>query len=296
MALSFKKKPEIATNNYGDRPSRLSLFWQRQKIILRKGCVLLLILTAIAAAGRFIWSSLPERSLTGLRARIAALDPLQIRHIIISGRHLTDEKDVLDKLGTGINHSLLELSVEDARKRIETIPFIEHSIVERRLPDTVAITLVEKHPIAIWQVDRHFILIDQEGEKVSEQELTAQNSSVFRKLPLVVGVGANIEAGSVLTLLNQYPDINSHMLALIRIGQRRWNILMRNGTTLLLPEGAEAAALARLHDYQTNMQLLDRPLTTIDMRLPDRMVLHAAPADQNNDTSSSASPEQHTAP
>jgi len=67
---------------------------------------------------------------------------------------------------------------------------------------------------------------------------------------------------------------------MVRIGERRWNLKLHNGADVLLPEGAEAAAIARLAALQREQQLMDRPLVAIDMRLPDRLVLRqvAAPA------------------
>ncbi len=261
---------------------------------MRRLGIMLLVLFLLAGTGWLAWTSLGAHTLTSsLRARLAALDPLQIRHITITGRHLTDESEIMEALGTNLNRSLFSFSVEDARQRIDALPFIERSTVERHLPDTVNVTVEEKNPIAIWQMDGHFVLINQKGDTVSRQELTAHNSSVFRKLPLVVGMGANTEADAIITLLNQFPDINSHTLALIRIGQRRWNILMQNGTTLMLPEGAEAAALARLHTYQTDYQLLDRPLKTIDMRLSDRMVIHPATPNADQDAQPTPPPSEH---
>lgn len=290
----FRKRPQEPINPYGDRPSSMSLFWQRQKILMRRFSILGLVCFLLASTGWLAWSSLGGHRLAdSLRVRLDALDPLRIRHIVITGRHLTDESEIMDALGMGLNHSLFSFSVETARQRIDMLPFIEHSTVERHLPDTINITVEEKNPIAIWQMDGHFVLINQKGDTVSRQELTAHNSSVFRKLPLVVGMGANVEADTIISLLNQFPDINSHTLALIRIGQRRWNILMQNGTTLMLPEGAEAAALARLHTYQTDYQLLDRPLKTIDMRLSDRMVIHPVAPSADQDASPAPPSSEH---
>jgi cell division protein FtsQ len=67
-------------------------------------------------------------------------------------------------------------------------------------------------------------------------------------------------------------------VALVRVGERRWNLQLKNGITIMLPEGHEAAALARLGTLQTDQALLDRPLVFIDMRLPDRLAVRARPA------------------
>ncbi len=71
---------------------------------------------------------------------------------------------------------------------------------------------------------------------------------------------------------------------MVRIHERRWNLRLHNGTDVLLPEGAEAAAILRLAELQREARLLDRPLAAIDLRLPDRLVLRptrqAEPAEQ----------------
>ena len=65
----------------------------------------------------------------------------------------------------------------------------------------------------------------------------------------------------------------ARMVAAVRVGERRWNLQLRSGIDVLLPEGHEAAALDRLAALQQDHALLDRPLEVIDMRLPDRLVL-----------------------
>ncbi|MXV35498.1 MULTISPECIES: cell division protein FtsQ/DivIB [unclassified Saccharibacter] len=259
---------------YGDRPSRASLFWLRRKNTMRRLVVFLGLMLVLIGGGWIALGMVSDRSMSSLRTKLEAMDPLQIKHIVIRGRQLTDESDILARLDMQKNRSLFGFSVEQARLRIDALPFVEHSTVERHLPDTVIITLTERVPVAIWQTRRHFILINRAGDRVSERDLTAQDSTAFHKLPLVVGQGANVAAASIIDLLAHYPDIKSRILALIRIGERRWNLLMRNGTIVLLPEGAENAALARLTDYQKQIRLLERPVTSIDLRLADRMVIH----------------------
>ena len=62
------------------------------------------------------------------------------------------------------------------------------------------------------------------------------------------------------------------VVASVRVGERRWNLRMSNGSDVMLPEGHEVAALDRLMQLQQQHDVLDRPLAAIDMRLPDRLV------------------------
>lgn len=261
----------------GDRPSRLSLFWQSHKTGLGRTFFLITILGISAGGGWTLYNMLSDSQMEIIRTNLESLDPLKIKKITITGANLTDRATIMAQLNTDIGRNLFGFSVEKARLKLDKLPFIEHSTVERRLPDTIIITISERVPVAIWQTHNHFVLINQEGKPVSEQKFTTADTEIFRKLPLVVGDGANEHASALIDPLKHYPEIKTRTLALIRIGNRRWNMMMRNGTIILLPENAEEPALQRLNTYQKNFHLLERPLAAIDMRLPDRMVIHLPP-------------------
>ncbi len=72
----------------------------------------------------------------------------------------------------------------------------------------------------------------------------------------------------------------ARLVAAVRVGERRWNLQLRGGMNVMLPEGHEPEAIDRLMALQQDHALLDRPLEVVDMRLPDRLVLrpHAEPA------------------
>ncbi len=141
------------------------------------------------------------------------------------------------------------------------------------------VQLQERRPFAIWQNQGKFVLIDRAGQIV-----TNQNVADFRQLPLLVGPGAPAGAAALIDALNDHPHISDRLVAAVRVGERRWNLQMKSGPSVLLPEGHEAAALDRLAQLEEQHKLLDRPITWIDLRLPNELVLHpiravAQPAD-----------------
>ena len=81
----------------------------------------------------------------------------------------------------------------------------------------------------------------------------------------------------LLDSLHERPALEEKVAASVRVGERRWNLRMVNGTDVMLPEGHEIVALDRLLQLQQDHDLLDRPLVAIDMRLPDRLVLRPRP-------------------
>jgi cell division protein FtsQ len=174
---------------------------------------------------------------------------------------------------------ILDFSPEAARTRIETIAWVQRAHVERRLPGTILVRIEERRPFAIWQNNARFVIIDREGRVVA-----ADGLDQFGPLPLLVGPGADAAGPALYDTLRREPEVAERVQAMVRIHERRWNLRLHNGTDVLLPEGAEPAAIQRLAELQREARLLDRPLAAIDLRLPDRMVLRptrqAEPAEQ----------------
>ena len=253
-----------------DRPSRLSLWLRRSRRLLRPLAwatigfgVLLLVAMMARSAGS---GDLPGR----LRDALASAMGLRVEHVVIEGRANTPEPLLRAALGVMPGDSLLAFSVSAARQRIETLTWVENASVERRMPDTVVVKLTERRPFAVWQNQKKFALIDRNGQVVGDQDVAA-----FGNLPLVVGADAPAHATALLDALAAQPALQSHVAALVRIGERRWNLRLTNGADVMLPEGNEVAALARLAELQASNALLDRPLAVVDMRLPDRLVIRA---------------------
>jgi cell division protein FtsQ len=95
-----------------------------------------------------------------------------------------------------------------------------------------------------------------------------------------VGAGAPPFAAALLDALEKLPDIHDRVAAMVRVGERRWNLQLKNGIIVMLPEGQEDAALQRLHDLQISQSLLDRPLVFVDLRLKDRLAVRVKPSAQ----------------
>jgi len=257
-----------------DRPSQRQVFWRRLRRSLTPalfGTAGLILLAGGAAATHAL--SDPE----ALRARLGDITGslgLRVRDVVIEGRQKTPEAVLRAAIGVVTGDPILSYSVAAARARIETIRWVQAASVTRRLPDTIVVSLVERRPFAVWQHEGKFVLIDRDGQLVTDSDVGTFSS----ELPLVVGDGAPAAAATLIDELAAQPDIQARVQAAVRVGERRWNLRLSNGTDVLLPEGAEVQALARLAEMQTSHALLDRPLQALDLRLPDRLVFRPQPA------------------
>ncbi|QNT77434.1 cell division protein FtsQ/DivIB [Entomobacter blattae] len=260
-------------NHLNDRPSRLTLFMRRQKRMLQPLAILLLLCGLIAGGAYILLSSSEDIPMIALRDKLGNLLPFHVSNISIHGNTLTSDDEILQAANIHKGDSILKISVEGVRKKIDTLPFIDHSVVERHLPGSIIITVIERSPYAVWQHDRHFMLIDRSGKIVADKGMTGKDAQAYMRLPLVVGNDANTAAADLIDTLANFPEIKDRVVAAIRIGERRWNLQLRDGTTIYLPEAEEQAALKRLTDFQNTIKLLDRPVSVIDMRLPDRLII-----------------------
>ncbi|MBB2179940.1 FtsQ-type POTRA domain-containing protein [Gluconacetobacter tumulicola] len=284
-------------DNRDDRPSRLSIFLRRRRRMVRPLGLAIVLLAAGAGGAVVVRDMKSEEQFAPIRARLVSMLPLRITDIQVSGRVLTSEAALRDALGVHVGDPVLGFSVEGARERIDALPFVDHSVVERHLPGTIVVRLTERSPFAVWQNQGRFMLIDRAGNQVRDQGMTGKDAQAFMQLPLVVGLGANEAAAPLIDALTGQPVVRDHVAAAVRVGLRRWNLVLRDGTTVLLPEGEEIPALKRLTDLQAAMKLLDRPVISIDLRLPDRMVVEQPPpADPAANGQPAANPQAPTTP
>jgi len=187
--------------------------------------------------------------------------------IEITGQTLTKDSDIITLLTVGTGNSTLTFDAQKAQARLEWLRAVESATVRKVYPNRVIVSIVEKVPVARWRVGDTTWLIDERGKKIGT------DVSSYTDLPLVIGQGAPEATTPMLRVLARYPDLSEGLAALSRIGERRWDMIYRNGLRVQLPEGGVAQALDRLGMYQADYQLLDRDVTVIDLRVPGLVTL-----------------------
>lgn len=202
---------------------------------------------------------------------VSAKFGFRVEQVDVIGRDQTDPKALLAAAGLKRGDPILMFSPEAARQRIEGLPWVASAAVERRLPDTVAITIIERRPIALWQHNEKISLIDSAGANLGTVAI-----ETAPPLPLVVGGDAPSHASELLGLLAEHPDIEKRVQASSWIGSRRWDLKLDNGIEVRLPEVGVAEALRQLAEAEASSRLLERDVAAIDLRLAGKMVVRLA--------------------
>jgi cell division protein FtsQ len=237
----------------------------------RAGVALTVLLLAGSAAFGIVRGGHLEEftaAASDTRNALANWAGFRITTVAINGRKQLTQDEVLASGGVNGRSSLLFLDAAAVRDKLKANPWIAEATVLKLYPGQLQIDITERSAFALWQQDRRLSLIADDGV-VLEPYLSHR----FISLPLVVGKGAETRARDFLALLARYPQVRSVTKAAIFVGERRWNLRLKDGLDIRLPENDVGAALAALSKLDKEERLFSRDIVAVDMRLPDRLTV-----------------------
>ncbi len=245
---------------------------------LQKLAGLGVLATAVLVGGAVLWhSGAPQRLVrdTGVAVlRATAEGGFRITEITVAGRKRTPTDQIVTALAARHGEPILGLDIGAAKDRLEALPSVRAAAIERRLPGALHLSIVERQPVALWQNNGEFVLVDREGHQIPGA------IEGFEDLPLVVGDGAPARADELFALLATEPEMATRVKAATRVGNRRWNLKLddvEHGLEARLPELEAEVAWHRLAELERNRGLSGKLVTMIDLRVPDRLVLKSEP-------------------
>jgi cell division protein FtsQ len=131
------------------------------------------------------------------------------------------------------------------------------------------IRAIERVPVVIWRSGEWLELLDQNGVRVAEVDSRVRRPD----LPLIAGEGADAVVPEALAVLAEARPVGGRVRGLVRMGERRWDLVLDRDQVVKLPEADPAGALRRVMALDTAAQLMKRDLTVVDMRDPARPML-----------------------
>ncbi len=198
---------------------------------------------------------------------------MRVEAIVVEGLEGARAQEIREVALPDGRHSMLAADPQDVKGRIESLDWVARAEVQRLWPSTVRIAVVRREAMARWQEDGQVTLVDAAGER-----LHASAGDRGESLPLLVGAGAGPAARPLLAALEELPAVRTRVQALVRVGDRRFDLRLAGGVTVMLPEERATAALVELESLQARHSLLDRAVRRIDMRVPHLLALTPAPA------------------
>jgi len=195
----------------------------------------------------------------------------RLSEVHLQGASPASQKEILQAAAITPGVPILGLDLGAIRTRVERVAWVDHARVIRLLPDTLVIAVQERPLMAVWQHQGRLDVVAADGRVDPTVD-----PKHFSSLPRLIGAGANTEAVSLLPMLAKRPALMARVRAIRRVDERRWDLLLKDGAEILLPDTDEGAALDRLDRLDRAGHILELGLTRIDLRNPGFVVARPA--------------------
>ena len=192
----------------------------------------------------------------------------KIKNILISGTHNLSQDYIIDIINTQNHINILNVNLHTIYNKIIQNSWVEEAYVERILPDTIKIKVLEKKPIAIWQNHKGNKLITINGDVISHANVNKFKNS----FPIIKGEKSKENISTLLKILETNKNFAKNIWSLTFINQRRWDLHFNQGLIVRLPSQDVIKAWQKIIKLQTNYNILNLRLTEIDLRNPEQIL------------------------
>lgn len=260
-------------------PSRLSYRVQRLLLtpLIRRFLKFGLPVTLVAGCVALVLSDQDRRdalmtSVSEIRRSVEERPEFMVRIMAIDGASEEVSEDIREIVPVDFPVSSFDLDLGGLRERVEELDAVAEATVRVRAGGVLQIDVTERVPAILWRAETGLELLDAQGHRVA----TAAARADYPDLPLLAGVGADRAVPQALRILAAAEPIQPRLRGLLRVGERRWDIVLDRDQRILLPEVAPVTALEHVLALDEARDLLERDVVVIDMRLPRRPTLRLA--------------------
>lgn len=193
---------------------------------------------------------------------------LKLRYVQVRGRSHIRKDTLLNTLSLKLNAPIFSINLHDIHRRVSQIGWVKNVVIERRLPSTIYITIEEHVPVALLQNESAHQLIDAAGTIIDGADPTD-----FTHLKVVSGADAAANAAPILDALRTEPELYSEVWAISFQSGRRWDVFLKSGLEIRLPETDPISAWSKLAVIDREKAITNRDLAVIDLRTPEQLII-----------------------
>jgi cell division protein FtsQ len=274
--------PHSQTPHHDPAPSRMSYRLHRLWLtpLIRRTTKIGVPLLLLALPLAWYFGQQPNREalrdkVAEIRRSIEERPEFMVNLMAIDGASNTIADDIREILPMDFPVSSFDLDLEGMQKRIAELDAVKSVDIRIKSGGILEIQIEERRPAAVWRVGRDIELLDAEGHRVA----VIKSRTIRADLPLLAGTGAEQAVPEALALLAEAAPIAPRIRGLVRMGERRWDIVLDRGQRIMLPEIGALDALERVMALEKAQGFLARNIVAVDMRKPMRPTLRLdAPA------------------
>lgn len=177
--------------------------------------------------------------------------------------------EIREILGLNFPISSFDLDLADLRNRVLSLPPVETAEVRLEGGSILHVKVKEKVPALLLKDDTGIHVLNKNGDYIRPLLSTEYGS----KLPVITGEGAQKAAAEAFILFSALYDKLDEVRGLVLVGGRRWNIVLKSGQVIMLPEKKSEQAVQKILILDKADKILSRDIAVFDFRLPYRITL-----------------------
>ena len=177
--------------------------------------------------------------------------------------------EIREILGLNFPISSFDLDLADLRNRVLSLPPVETAEVRLEGGSILHVKVKEKVPALLLKDDTGIHVLNKNGDYIRPLLSTEYGS----KLPVITGEGAQKAAAEAFILFSALHDKLDEVRGLVLVGGRRWNIVLKSGQVIMLPEKKSEQAVQKILILDKAEKILSRDIAVFDFRLPYRVTL-----------------------
>lgn len=274
MRSLIRRRPEAGKAD--PAPSRWS--WRMQRLMLTPGFRFALRVglpfTLSLLAGTIYMADEERRgtvvqAIADVRASIEERPEFMVKLMAIDGASDLLSSEIRTALPLEFPLSSFDLDLPQIREKITDIDGVRQANVRIRPGGVLQIDVTPRVPVAVWRSETGLALVDNTGAHVARIGARRDHAS----LPLIAGAGAAKAVPEALKLIGAANVLGDRLRGLVRVGGRRWDVVLDRNQTIMLPEENALQALERVIALEGAQEVLTRDVARVDMRLAARPTL-----------------------
>ncbi|PVA11973.1 cell division protein FtsQ [Pelagivirga sediminicola] len=204
-----------------------------------------------------------------IREQIQTRPEFMVKLLSVEGASPRTAADVREGFSYSLPLSSFDMDLEAVRAAVEDIPAVASAAVRVRQGGVLEVRVHERQPAALMRVPKGLIVIDAEGVALDVVAHRAERA----RLPVLTGDGAQDAVPEALAIRAAAGPLGPRLRGLVRMGARRWDVVLDRGQRIMLPEDDPVRALERVIVLNEAQNMLERDIAAVDMRLADRPTL-----------------------
>ena len=243
---------------------------RRMKLIIRVISIICICMALLGAM--FFWrSGVATKFINDFGSKVERVlvdSGLIVENISIVGTKIIPKDIIIEVAQINIGEGLLRVDISSIVKRIKQLKWVNKATIRRDFSGKIIIDILEHEPAALWQVDNKLWIVSDEGIKIDDQNL-----AYFSNLPMISGKGAEAELKKLLAAVSINMAMFNRVETASWVGERRWDIYLKNGIKIMLPEEGISLVWQNLVEFEQEERLLARNILAVDFRIKDKTII-----------------------